>query len=67
MLGGLDLGPQKAVALLSVRLLSDSGQNTGPVGLCGWAEGGTGRVVTTVGGRRDEGRKRLWSVGYCPR
>lgn len=66
MLGGLDLGPQKAVSLLSVRLLSDSGQNTGPVGLCGWAEGGTGRVVRMVGGRRHEGRERRWNVGCCP-
>lgn len=57
VLRGLDLGLRKAVPLLSVRLLSDSGQNTGPAGLCGWAEDGMGRVVRTVGGRRCEGRK----------
>lgn len=61
------MGPQKAVSLLSVRLLSDSGQNTGPVGLCGWAEDGRGKVVRTVGGRRYEGMKRSWSIGCSPR
>lgn len=55
------MGPQKAVSLLSVRLLSDSGQNTGPVGLFGWAEDGRGKVVRTVGGRRCEGMKRSCS------
>lgn len=56
MLRGLDLGPWKAVSLLSVRLLSDSGQNTRPAGLCGWAKGGTGAVVRRAGGRRYRGR-----------
>lgn len=67
LLGGLDLGPQEAMSLLSVRLLSDSGQNTGPAGLCGWAEGGTGRVVRRVGGRRYAGRIRRWSFGWLQR
>ena len=64
MLGGLDLGPQKAMSLLSVRLLSDSGQNTGPAGLCGWAEGGTGRALRMVGGRRYEGSIRICRSRY---
>lgn len=62
MLRGLDLGPWGPVSLPSVRLLSGSGQNTGPAGLCGWAKGGTGRWL----GGWEEGamkEERHWRVG----
>lgn len=61
-LGRMDLGPWKPVPLTSVRLLSGSGRNTGPAGLCGWAEGEIGRMVR----RKEEGdvkKERHWSAG----
>lgn len=46
------LGQWEAVSLGAVRCLSDSGQNTGPSGLSGWARGGVER-----GGQQD---RRRW-------